>query len=130
MNKISILIGLFFLLTTATGQEISEPTLIGKKGNGELDIPFQKWEFPNGLTLLIHEDHSDPIVQVHVTYHVGSNREGRKSGFAIFSNMMFQGSENVPDEKHFKIINDLEEVWMETLPMIEQYISKQFPVII
>ena len=75
MKKINILIGLLFLLTTVTSQEISEPTLIGKKGNEELDIPFQKWEFPNGLTLLIHEDHSDPIVQVHVTYHVGSNRE-------------------------------------------------------
>ena len=108
MKKISILIGLFFLLTTVTGQEISEPTLIGKKGNGELDIPFQKWEFPNGLTLLIHEDHSDPIVQVHVTYHVGSNRESvGKSGFAhLFEHMMFQGSENVPDEMHFKIINE------------------------
>ncbi len=108
MKKISIFIGLLFLLTAATSQEISEPTLIDKKGKGELDIPYQKWEFPNGLTLLIHEDHSDPIVQVHVTYHVGSSRESAgKSGFAhLFEHMMFQGSENVPDEMHFKIISE------------------------
>lgn len=61
----------------------------------------------NGLTLIIHEDHSDPLVHVDVTYHVGSAREelGR-SGFAhLFEHMMFQGSKHVDDEEHFKIIN-------------------------
>ena len=38
----------------------------------------------NGLTLLIHEDHSDPIVQVHVTYHVGSNREKENQDLTPF----------------------------------------------
>lgn len=73
-----------------------------------MDIPFEKWELPNGLKILIHEDHSDPLVHVHVTYHVGSNRESAgKSGFAhFFEHMMFQGSENVADELHFKIVND------------------------
>ena len=58
-----------------------------------------------GITL-IHEDHSDPIVHVHVTYHVGSNREtAGKSGFAhFFEHMMFQGSEHVPDEIAPRII--------------------------
>ena len=108
MKKNSILIGLLLIITTSFSQEINDPILISKNGSGELDIPYQKWELPNGLTLLIHEDHSDPIVQVHVTYHVGSNRESAgKSGFAhFFEHMMFQGSENVPDERHFKIIND------------------------
>ena len=93
---------------TLFAQEITEPKLISNNGVGELDISYEKWELPNGLTVLIHEDNSDPIVQVHVTYHVGSNRESAgKSGFAhFFEHMMFQGSENVPDEKHFKIIND------------------------
>ena len=46
-----------------------------------LDISYEKWELSNGLKVLIHEDHSDPIVQVHVSYHVGSNRESAgKSG--------------------------------------------------
>jgi zinc protease len=63
---------------------------------------------PNGLTLVIHEDHSDPIAYVDVTYHVGSNREqvGR-SGFAhFFEHMMFQGSDHVADEEHFKTVSE------------------------
>jgi zinc protease len=74
----------------------------------EISIPYEKYELDNGLTLIIHEDHSDPLVHVDVTYHVGSAREEvGKSGFAhFFEHMMFQGSENVGDEEHFKIISD------------------------
>lgn len=74
----------------------------------EVVIPFKKYVLPNGLTLIVHEDHSDPIVHVDVTYHVGSARElvGR-SGFAhFFEHMMFQGSEHVADEEHFKIVTE------------------------
>lgn len=80
---------------------------ITQKGN-EVVIPYEKYVLPNGLTLLIHEDHSDPIVHVDVTYHVGSAREEiGKSGFAhFFEHMMFQGSDNVADEAHFKIITE------------------------
>lgn len=76
--------------------------------NDELVIPYSKYVLPNGLTVLIHEDHSDPIVHVDVTYHVGSAREEiGKSGFAhFFEHMMFQGSDNVADEQHFKIITE------------------------
>ncbi len=75
---------------------------------GELSIPYEKYVFDNGLTLLIHEDHSDPVVHVDVTYHVGSAREEvSKSGFAhFFEHMMFQGSDNVADEQHFKIVSE------------------------
>lgn len=74
----------------------------------EVVIPYEKYVLPNGLTVLIHEDHSDPIVHVDVTYHVGSAREEiGKSGFAhFFEHMMFQGSDNVADEEHFKIITE------------------------
>lgn len=71
-------------------------------------IPYKKYRMPNGLTVILHEDDSDPIVHVDVTYHVGSGREevGR-SGFAhFFEHMMFQGSNNVGDEQHFKIITE------------------------
>src|ERR1700704_5555090 len=73
----------------------------------ELVIPYEKFVLPNGLTLVIHEDHSDPIVHVDVTYHVGSAREEiGKSGFAhFFEHMMFQGSDHVADEQHFKIVS-------------------------
>jgi len=80
---------------------------ITKKGN-EIVIPYEKWVLPNGLTLIIHEDHSDPIVHMDVTYHVGSAREEiGKSGFAhFFEHMMFQGSDNVGDDQHFKIVSE------------------------
>ena len=74
----------------------------------ELVIPYEKYVLTNGLTLLVHEDHSDPIVHVDVTYHVGSAREEvGKSGFAhFFEHMMFQGSDHVADEEHFKIVTE------------------------
>jgi zinc protease len=79
-----------------------------EKKEGELSIPYQKYVFKNGLTVLIHEDHSDPLVHIDVTYHVGSAREEiGKSGFAhFFEHMMFQGSEHVGDEEHFRIISE------------------------
>jgi len=76
-----------------------------RKGN-EIIIPYEKYVLSNGLTVLLHEDHSDPIVHVDITYHVGSAREEiGKSGFAhFFEHMQFQGSDNVADEQHFKTI--------------------------
>jgi len=71
-----------------------------------LTIPFKKYQLANGLTVILHQDDSDPLVHVDVTYHVGSAREQLgKSGFAhFFEHMMFQGSKNVADEQHFKIV--------------------------
>jgi zinc protease len=91
--------------TTKFGTKLVEE--VNKKGD-EIVIPYKKYVLPNGLTLLVHEDHSDPIVHVDVTYHVGSSREvlGR-SGFAhFFEHMMFQGSDHVADEQHFKIVSE------------------------
>jgi zinc protease len=70
-------------------------------------IPYEKYKLPNGLTIMIHEDHSDPVLNVQVTYKVGSNRESiGKSGFAhFFEHMMFQGSDHVKDEEHFKLVS-------------------------
>ena len=80
---------------------------IDKKGN-EIIIPYEKYQLNNGLIVILHEDHSDPIVHVDVTYHVGSAREEiGKSGFAhFFEHMQFQGSDHVADEQHFKTITE------------------------
>jgi zinc protease len=88
---------------------LAQPTLI-EKVEAKADkvvIPYERWKLPNGLTVLLHEDHSDPLVNVMVTYKVGSNRESPgKSGFAhFFEHMMFQGSKHVGDEEHFKMIS-------------------------
>ncbi|MGJ8559668.1 MAG: M16 family metallopeptidase [Litorimonas sp.] len=76
--------------------------------DADVAIPYEKYVLDNGLTVVLHEDKSDPIVHVDVTYHVGSGREEvGKSGFAhFFEHMMFQGSENVADEQHFKLITE------------------------
>lgn len=75
---------------------------------GKTVIPYQKYVLDNGLTLVLHQDKSDPLVHVDMTYHVGSGREEiGKSGFAhFFEHMMFQGSENVADDEHFKIVTE------------------------
>jgi zinc protease len=89
-------------------QVFSQAKLVEKVAtkNGDVNIPYEKYVLSNGLTVVLHEDHSDPIVHVDVTYHVGSAREEiGKSGFAhFFEHMQFQGSDNVADEQHFKII--------------------------
>ena len=61
-------------------------------------IKHQKFVLPNGLTLLVHEDHNVPIVGVNLWYHVGSRNEKRgKTGFAhLFEHFFFNGSENYP----------------------------------
>lgn len=77
-----------------------------KKAGDELTLPFEKYELDNGLNVILHEDKSDPIVSVAIYYHVGSNREvpGR-TGFAhLFEHMMFQQSENVPEDQYFRLI--------------------------
>lgn len=76
-----------------------------KKGN-EVVIPYEKYQLANGLTIVVHEDHSDPAVFVQMAYHVGSDREQEgRSGFAhFFEHMMFQGSEHVGDDEHFKML--------------------------
>ena len=80
---------------------------ITRKGS-ELVIPYEKYVLSNGLTVVVHEDHSDPVVYVDVTYHVGSVREQEgRSGFAhFFEHMMFEGSEHVGKGKHFKVLTE------------------------
>jgi zinc protease len=81
---------------------------VRKASSKDLTVPYKKFELDNGMTLILHEDDSDPLVHVDITYHVGSAREEvGKSGFAhFFEHMLFQGSENVADEEHFKIISE------------------------
>jgi zinc protease len=89
---------------------MAQPVLV-EKVEGDADkliLNYEKWKLSNGLTLVIHEDHSDPIASVVITYHVGSAREEiGKSGFAhFFEHMMFEGSKNVGDKEHFRIISE------------------------
>src|SRR2546429_1627674 len=63
-----------------------------------LHVPYQTFPLSNGLQVLLHEDHSVPLVSVNMWYHVGSSDEkpGR-TGFAhLFEHIMFMGSQHVP----------------------------------
>ena len=105
MKNVTLVLALLVSLSVMGQTKLIEK--VTKKGD-EIAIPYEKYELENGLTLIIHEDKSDPLVHVDVTYHVGSAREElNKSGFAhFFEHMMFQGSENVGDDEHFKIITE------------------------
>ena len=61
-----------------------------------IDIPYTQFTLPNGLTVIVHEDHKAPIVAVNLWYHVGSKDEpAGRSGFAhLYEHLMFQSSEN------------------------------------
>jgi zinc protease len=81
-----------------------------EKYSGEtLAIEFEKYELENGLQVVLHQDKSDPIVSLAIQYGVGSNREKTgRTGFAhLFEHMLFQESENVPQDQFFKKIQNL-----------------------
>jgi zinc protease len=65
-----------------------------------VDIPATKFVLKNGLTLIVHEDHSAPLVATSIWYHVGSKNEPKgKTGFAhLFEHLMFNGTENYKGE--------------------------------
>lgn len=102
-----LLMALSVTLNDAFAQQQAKLVQTVVKKGDELVIPFQKYVLPNGLTVILTEDHSDPIAHVEVTYHVGSAREEiGKSGFAHFyEHMMFEGSDHVKSGDHFKTIN-------------------------
>jgi len=63
-----------------------------------VDIPYESFVLPNGLTTIVHTDRKTPIVGVTIYYRVGSKHEPRgKTGFAhLYEHLFFGGSENVP----------------------------------
>ncbi|WP_374420631.1 M16 family metallopeptidase, partial [Novosphingobium arvoryzae] len=64
-----------------------------------VDIPFERFQLANGLTVIVHTDRKAPIVGVTTYYRVGSKHEPKgRTGFAhLFEHLMFGGSENVPN---------------------------------
>ncbi|MGC1389630.1 MAG: pitrilysin family protein [Bacteroidales bacterium] len=72
----------------------------------KLNISYEKYVMPNGLQVILHTDHSDPMISYAIMYHVGSSREiPGKTGFAhLFEHLLFGGSENVPSGTFDKII--------------------------
>ena len=69
-------------------------------------IEFEQYKLKNGLNVILHEDHSTPIVAVTVLYHVGSKNENpERTGFAhFFEHLLFEGSENIKRGEYMKIV--------------------------
>jgi zinc protease len=92
-------------------------------------LQYEMTTLPNGLTVVLEEDHSTPIVHLQLWYHVGSkNEKPGRTGFAhLFEHLMFKGSKNVQPEAHTSMISsvggqsnayttDDETVFWETVP--------------
>lgn len=83
-----------------SGDSIRETLGVPVFSHTDIDIPFVSYTMPNGLRLVVHEDHKAPIVAINVWYHVGSkNERPGKSGFAhLFEHLMFNGSTHFNDD--------------------------------
>jgi zinc protease len=111
-----VLLAALFSVTPLFSQDAAKPqskpaTATAKRKTNAIpipDIPYTKFVLPNGLTVLVHEDHKAPIVAVNSWYHVGSmNEKTGKTGFAhLFEHLMFSGSENF----NFTYINAMEKI--------------------
>ncbi|MBC8043307.1 MAG: insulinase family protein, partial [Rhizobacter sp.] len=69
-------------------------------------IDFSEFDLPNGLHVIVHENHTAPLAALNLWYHVGSKDEdANRTGFAhLFEHMMFQGSANVGKAAHFNYV--------------------------
>jgi predicted Zn-dependent peptidase len=70
-------------------------------------IQFVEYDLPNGLHVILHENHAAPVVSTYVLYHVGSkNERADRTGFAhFFEHLMFEGSDNIPRGKIDKYVS-------------------------
>lgn len=72
----------------------------------DIKIDFEEYDLENGLHVILHEDHSTPIVTVSIMYHVGAKNENpNRTGFAhFFEHLMFEGTKNIPRGEYSKFV--------------------------
>ena len=92
MSRLIVTCSLLLVLTLTARAQSPAP----------LDVPYSMFRLSNGLTVILHEDRSVPVVAVNLWYHVGSaNEKPGRTGFAhLFEHLMFEGSRHV-DEGEF-----------------------------
>jgi predicted Zn-dependent peptidase len=73
------------------------------------NVKVEDYTLPNGLRVVLNEDHSAPLVAVNIWYHVGSkNEKPGRTGFAhLFEHMLFSGSKNVGPNEHFRHVQSV-----------------------
>ncbi|MGA0212888.1 MAG: M16 family metallopeptidase, partial [Flavobacteriaceae bacterium] len=74
--------------------------------NAQTKINYLEYDLPNGIHVILHEEHSTPIVAVSVLYHVGSKNENpERTGFAhFFEHLLFEGSQNIGRGEYSKLV--------------------------
>jgi zinc protease len=93
------------LMATLSAEEAAPPAAATKSAIKPL--AFTEYTLPNGLHVILHENHAAPVVSTYVLYHVGSKDErSDRTGFAhFFEHLMFEGSVNIPRQKIDKYIS-------------------------
>jgi zinc protease len=94
------------LLGCAAALAVAPPTAAAGAAPPKVKIDYVKYTLPNGLDVILSEDHRLPIVGVNIWYHVGpANEEPGRTGFAhLFEHFMFKGSGHIPDGMHWKYL--------------------------
>src|SRR4029077_9586971 len=100
-----VIVAITAVLAAGCSRASSQPGQPGAAA-AALKIDYEKFTLPNGLDVILSEDHRLPLVAVNLWYHVGpANEEAGRTGFAhLFEHMMFQGSKHVPGDLHFKTV--------------------------
>src|SRR4249919_2877152 len=103
-----VVVGVAAFLFAGCNQAASQPGTANTAApaGGALRIDYEKFTLPNGLDVILSEDHRLPLVAVNLWYHVGpANEEAGRTGFAhLFEHMMFQASKHVPPDTYFKTV--------------------------
>ena len=97
------------LLTVVRERGICDRARWGADKNGHAigrNLKYEKYTLPNGLDVILSEDHRLPMVAMNIWYHVGpANELPGRTGFAhLFEHMMFEGSKHVPGSTHFRLL--------------------------
>jgi zinc protease len=95
----------------------------------EGNIKFTEYDLPNGLHVILHEDHTVPVVSVSVMYHVGSkNEDPQRTGFAhFFEHLLFEGSENIQRSEYTKLVQNNGGVLNANTSQDRTYYFEQLP---
>jgi zinc protease len=81
-------------------------SVLATSAHAEGNIKFTEYDMPNGMHVILHEDHATPIVAVSIMYHVGSkNEDPQRTGFAhFFEHLLFEGSDNIKRGEYMKLV--------------------------
>jgi zinc protease len=112
LKKICLFLAVLSLIASNSVATLARPNFATAPPETAVDpqaqptLNYEKYKLKNGLEVILLEDHRLPMVAVNLWYHVGpANERPGLTGFAhLFEHMMFQGSKNVGDDQHFKLL--------------------------